>query len=395
MAKQTFKTELNFKEVPSGSPAHNALCINEDGDVKQIPFPSPGGTQDFQGVLNIGTHAEVGDSYADIMSVGKGITFTNFTVRNGDFERVLAIENQGVRISSDDNSESELHSTIRVNDGNIYLEVSDYTTSSQNRLTLNPSTVGFSDIRVPFKVGTHTLATTSDLPPPSGLDNVLGVNDESSHGITLKKVGTSEQLRLTWSEGISWLNSGNHFFTLNSLGFQTSDGTGSVNISNSGELKYTNGTKINKINLAKASNGTATFNFPDVTGVKVIALTSDLDFSSNVFVPTFSNPYQLEDSSSTQQGSYTQVKDVVTVTVPLALNITTAGFGYIDFTLPILSNSSFSDTFVGTITLFGDNMLVGSVKIVNNEKATFYFQGTTTGSYTGAAIFSYKKQQVV
>jgi hypothetical protein len=271
--------------------------------------------------------------------------------------------------------------------------------STKNTLKFNKTTAGNATFSFPEVTGFHTLATTDQLPIDSNLVHRTG--DEYMGG-TKSILGQFNFLDENWTKsfhidgnsGASYGNQGEGYAFFNNITISIETPSSSVGLNN--DKIFFHNTALNKgVNL-KLSNDAISGGF-DVTlpdGNGQLALKSDINQSSSIFTPSFSNPYQLTVVTSDKSGSYIQVGDIVTVTVPLVLTPTAAGLNTVDISLPVPSNSSYSDTFSGVVTLFhiGEGAS-GVVKIVNNQIATLYITTTAaSGTYYGSAVFSYKKQ---
>jgi hypothetical protein len=266
--------------TPIGVASDSILTIRADGKVYKVPrsgIVSP--PSDLQTVLATGSHAEIGSSSADILSVDKGHTFTDFYLINEDSEESIHLDLDGIRLYAADVSAYDTYSALDVTEGNILLQSNDNAAGFNRSLTFEDGTVaGYSNIKIPYKLGNHVLATKDDI-VISNLDNVLIEGNTSNERIKLQKTGSvTEYLEASWQDGIhtSFLNGRRS--DVNYFGFQTVTDATSMLFNNQGYIEWSNlAGKRNRIMLAKTTTGDADFYLPEKpTGSWTLVTTDDI-----------------------------------------------------------------------------------------------------------------------
>lgn len=147
MAKQTFKTRLNFQQVEAGTAEDTVLVRTANGDVKEVSQSSiGGGSQDLQSVMKVGSAAQVID--------------------NGNYYSLgLAVGEDFVSIGLDNSCNNGDRSVIQQFNGKLTIsEQHQAGEHTMNTSLLFETPIAETQIRFPAKPdGEYTIATLDDI----------------------------------------------------------------------------------------------------------------------------------------------------------------------------------------------------------------------------------------
>jgi hypothetical protein len=174
-AQKTYSVEkpLQLNTVNVGSISDSVLVRGVDKIVKFIPRSEFGKVDSLglQEVLNIGNIARIENNSANILGISKGNRVVEFSLQNGNNQTFFGLTAGGMGLSNNFSSgtkNSHLAFTDS-KDASVQLSLFDSTINGNTVLSFNDITqMGNSKIRIPQKLGDHTLAMLDDFKTING-----------------------------------------------------------------------------------------------------------------------------------------------------------------------------------------------------------------------------------